>query len=131
MEKYNKVVEYYKSGMDGAYAFKDEQEVILKKAYDSAAKAIDDKLQQFYTGLEETVKDWTTNDYDDFINIACHDNRVDSETLLTISAAYAKTHQTDKDRVHNAATKAAMNDVTMRKVNGVLDEALDRLNGIR
>lgn len=121
MEKYNKVIECYDHGMESLYSFSSEQKDIIKKAYEDAENAIRDKADQFYRNLEGEVKDWTTNDYDNFIKTASHDNRVDAETVLMISAAYAKTHPTDKDRVNNATTKAAMRDMAMEKVNSILD----------
>lgn len=126
MAKYNEVVEYHKKGMEKCEKISGEQHEILKQAYKDAEKAIKEVLDAFTKGLEEKVRDWTKEDYDQFIKTAKHDNRLDGRSILVISTAYARTHEDDKERVHNNTCKKAMLEMAMK----VMDDLLE-MTGLR
>lgn len=120
MKKYNEVVEYHKQGVDKCQKISDEQQEILKQAHEAAEKAVRGALDEFTKGLEEKVKDWTPEDYDQFISMAEHDNRLDGRGILTISTAYARAHEDDKERVHNNVCKKALLEMALESADELL-----------
>lgn len=120
MTKYNEVVEYHKRGMEKCEKISEEQQEILKQAHEAAEKAVVGALDEFTKGLEEKAKDWTGEDYDQFVEMAEHDNRLDGRGILTISTAYARAHEDDKERVHNSVCKKAMLEMALENVDDLL-----------
>lgn len=122
MKKYNEVVEFHKQGLIKCQkTICSKQQMVLKRARDDAAKAAHAAVDEFTEGLEEKVKDWTSDDYDQFISMAEHDDRLDSMDILTISTAYARTHKDDEIRVHNDVCKDAMLEMAMEGVGNLLE----------
>lgn len=120
MEKYNKVVEYYKQGFDEYQKVSKEQQLILKKAHAMAEKAVGEALNKFTAGLEEKVKDWSADEYDQLIGVLAHDDRLDSVDVLTIRTAYARTHKEDSERVRNEVCKKAILETAIENLNDLL-----------
>lgn len=120
MKKYNEVVEYYKHGEDKCQKISNEQQEILKHAHEDAEKIVNVACDEFIEGLEEKVKDWTSEDYDQFVSMAEHDDRLDSRCILTISTAYAKTHENDKKRVYNNICKKALLEMALESADELL-----------
>lgn len=121
-KKYNEVVEYYKQGSDECQKISDEQHAMLSKAHKAAKKVVNESLDKFTDCLEEKAKDWSAEDYDQFIDMAEHDTRLGSIGILTISTAYAKVHEDDKERVHNNVCKKAMLEVALHNLGSILND---------
>lgn len=126
MKKYNEVVEFHNSTMDKCQKVSEEQQAILKRAHEAAEKAVGGALDELTKGLEEKVKDWTAEDYDQFISISEHDERLDNRDILTISTAYARTHESDKERVHNDVCKKALFEMALDNFSEMLDALVGR-----
>lgn len=120
MKKYNEVVEFHKQGMDKCNKITDEQAAIVEKAKNEAEEIVGGALKAFTDELEAKVKDWTSEDYDQFIQMAENDVRLDNKGILTISTAYAKTHKDDGDRVNNSACKKALLELALDNMDGML-----------
>lgn len=126
MKKYNEVVEFHNSMMDKCQKVSEEQQAILKQAHETVEKVVGGALDELTKGLEEKVKDWTAEDYDQFISISEHDERLDNRDILTISTAYARTHEADKERVHNSVCKKALFEMALDSFSEMLDTLAGR-----
>lgn len=121
MKKYNELVEHYKREMDKCQRVCDEQHDVMAKAREEVKKAIQVATDEFTEGLEEKIKDWTSEDYDLFISMAEHDNRLDDTSILTISTAYARTHEDDKERVHNNVCERCLLETALESAGELLE----------
>lgn len=126
MKMYNETLECYNSGMNKCKRIAEEQTYIVMKSRKYADIAIELAVDEFTSCVEAKVKDWSSDDYDRFIGIAEHDERIDNRCILVISTAYAYTHNGDKMRIHNRTCDKAMAEVIADSFSTVLD-ALDSM----
>lgn len=101
MEKYNKIVECFNTCYWNCVAVTEKWQKELDKIKENAYKEAQESCKLMCDTLETTVKDWTSEDYDTFIQMAVNDKRLDSTGILTISTAYARTHEDDAARIKN------------------------------
>ena len=84
--KYNDVVKYYVEGTKNGADFLREQKYKFEKTQNNV-------VNEFNRGLKEKVKDWTEDDFAEFIEISKHDDRLDAADCLNIVLAYKSTHK--------------------------------------
>lgn len=121
MDKYNKVVELHKHDTEALQKAAKEQQKVIDEVIDDAKELLTAMTDQGHERLENEIKDWTPEDYDYFVSMAVHDNRLDSVSILTISTAYARTHKDDANRVKNMVCENAMLRMAVNAAKDVFD----------
>lgn len=119
LKKYNEVVDLYRLGYEDVNNVAEEQAKILSLAKASAEEKVRGEFDVFIKKLEAKVSNWTREDYDQYIEIMKNDSRVDYTGILTISSAYAKTHEDGE--------KAVKNDACSTALIGLTADMLDRM----
>lgn len=96
----------------------DEQEVIIKTAYNNQKKAFD----SIFASLEERVKDWDKHEVIEYLRITNDDDNISSMEQNMVLTAFANTHH-DKDG------ESVIQALKAKMVSDVVDSIADILFG--
>lgn len=111
--RYNEAVNAFVEGNKSVLSLGKEKQKEINEIKKNASKEVEAAFKRYIDEVEGKVKDWTSGDYDEFIEMSKNDSRLGSMGILIISSAYAKTHDSDKNRINNNICKSALLDVSI------------------
>lgn len=113
-EEYNKLVVYYKAGVEAIEQVSDEQIKKIQCVKLEAKSVVDGFVNTFTDGLEAITADWSLGKYEKFLDYAEKDGKLSEEAVAVISAAYVQNKKLGEDIASDASA--------LKKIVAALDD---------